>query len=129
MRDAPRAVQEMVAGLIASFHRDNLSAEKRAAVADPLGHKNTRVFDKGMSYRYFSCVNRKGQSVLFCYSVHRNVAGFFLGWREVRQRSGKVKRDMFLSRRVKKRCIEIARRRAEALRAKVKAAKPPAPLV
>jgi len=85
------------------------------AKADPLANKNSRVFDSGVSanYRYYQAPkNGKGQIVRFCWSVHRNTAGFFLGWRETYRKNGTVKRDMWLSRRVKTRCIEIAARRA-----------------
>jgi hypothetical protein len=89
--------------------------EANRAKADPLAHKKTRVFDPGVSanYRYYGGKhNGKGQRVLFCYSVHRNAAGFFLGWRETYMKNGNVKRDRWVSRRVKARCIEIAKRRA-----------------
>lgn len=128
MNPVPKEVEEMVAGLIGSFHRDNLNREKVAAEADPLANKLSRVF-KDSSYRYFPMTNKKGQRVLFCYSVHRNVAGFFLGWRETHLRNGKVKRDMWLSRRVRKRCVEIARSRRDKLNARLAAKLPRGPLV
>jgi hypothetical protein len=89
--------------------------ESERAKADPLSHKNTRVFDAGVSasYRYYPAPkNGKGQKVWFCWSTHRNAAGFFLGWRETYRKNGTVKRDKWLSRRVKTRCKEIAKRRA-----------------
>lgn len=101
--------------LILSFNEMNNDREAEAAKRDPLAHKLTRVFDAGVStsYRYYGGKkNGKGQRVLFCYSVHRNTAGFFLGWREVHMKNGTVKRDRWVSRRVKARCMEIARRRA-----------------
>jgi hypothetical protein len=101
--------------LIISFERSNNHREAEAAKRDPLAHKTTRVFDAGVStgYRYYGGKrNGKGQRVLFCYSVHRNTAGFFLGWRETYRKNGDVVRDRWVSRRVKARCIEIAKRRA-----------------
>ena len=101
--------------LLRSFESMNNEREEAAAKADPLKHKTTRLFGAGVSasYRYYGGKrNGKGQRVMFCYSVHRNVAGFFLGWREVYMKNGTVKRDRWVSRRVKARCIEIARRRA-----------------
>ena len=101
--------------LFASFAKMNNDREETAAKADPLAHKTSRLFPSGVSagYRYYGGKrNGKGQRVLFCYSVHRNVAGFFLGWREVYMKNGTVKRDRWVSRRVKARCIDIARRRA-----------------
>jgi hypothetical protein len=101
--------------LLISFEKMNMEREQEAAKADPLANKLTRVFDQGVSasYRYYGGKrNGKGQRVMFCYSVHRNAAGFFLGWREVYMKNGNVKRDQWVSRRVKARCIEIAKRRA-----------------
>ena len=101
--------------LFASFAKMNNEREEAAAKANPLANKTSRLFAAGVSagYRYYGGKrNGKGQRVLFCYSVHRNVAGFFLGWREVYMKNGNVKRDRWVSRRVKARCMEIARRRA-----------------
>jgi hypothetical protein len=100
--------------LIQSFERMNNDREAEAAKRDPLKNKLTRVFEPGVStsYRYYGPVkNRKGQKVRFCYSTRRNAAGFFLGWRETWMKNGTVKRDQWISRRVKARCAEIAERR------------------
>lgn len=101
--------------LLRSFEKMNNDREEAAAKADPLKHKQSRLFGAGVSagYRYYGGKrNGKGQRVMFCYSVHRNIAGFFLGWRETYMKNGTVKRDQWVSRRVKARCIEIAKRRA-----------------
>lgn len=111
----------MLNGLFQSFEQDNRKREEAAAQRDPLAHKFSKVF-KDSSYRYYSGTNGRGSKVRFCYSVHRNVAGFFLGWREVQTRR-QVKRDMWVSRRVKKKVISICRRRSEALKKRL-AAKP-----
>ena len=57
-----------------------------------------------------------GRRVRFCYSSHRNMAGFFLGWREVISAS-KIKRDMWAARRVRGALALLATKRAEAFRA------------
>ncbi len=93
--------------------KDAMRAEAERAKADPLGHKLTRVMADGLHYRYYATTNGRGQEVRFAWSTKRNVAGFYLGWREVVSKT-KVKRDRWLSRRVKKRVIEIARRRHRA---------------
>lgn len=101
--------------LIESFHRMNNDREQAAAKRDPISNKMSRLFPAGVSaaYRYYPAgKNGKGQRILYCWSSHRNVAGFFLGWREVYMKNGNVKRDRWLSRRVKGRCKEIAARRA-----------------
>jgi hypothetical protein len=101
--------------MLLSFEKMNNDREEAAAKREPLKHKTCRLFGAGVSasYRYYGGKrNGKGQRVMFCYSVHRNVAGFFLGWREVYMKNGTVKRDRWLARRVKARCVEIAKRRA-----------------
>ena len=97
--------------LLRSFEKMNNDREMAATKADPLKNKKSRLFFPGVSaaYRWYGGKkNGKGQRVMFCYSVHRNIAGFFLGWRETWMKNGNVKRDQWLSRRIKSRCIEIA---------------------
>lgn len=108
-----------LAGLFQSFAQDDRKREEAAAKKDPLAYKHSKVM-KDTSYRYYANTNGRGSRVLFCYSVHRNVAGFFLGWREVHTKK-QVKRDMWVSRRVKKKVIALCRRRSEAFKARQKA--------
>lgn len=114
----PRLVALWVAG-----QQHAIDAESSRAKADPLAHKLTRVMEDGKppSYRYWcrELTNGKGQRVRFCWTVHRNAAGFYLGWRETWRKDGRVVRDQFISRRVKARCIGIAGQRYAAMAAKV----------
>lgn len=91
--------------------------EERAK-ADPLAFKLSRVFPSGVQprYRYYDAgKNGRGQAVRFCWSTVPNVAGFFLGWREVIGKKG-GKRDRWVSRRLRRRVKEIARERWETMR-------------
>jgi hypothetical protein len=96
---------------------------EEAAKADPVRYKKSRVYPAGVSTNYHwipAGRDGKGREVFFCWSVHRNVAGYFLGWRQVyyRDRDKTVKRDRWLSSR-KRRVVEAAaRRRAEAFQQK-----------
>ncbi len=106
-------IQEM----LRSFEQMNREREAAAAKRNPLKLKTTRVFDAGVStnYRYWPAPkNGKGQKVWFCWSSHKNAAGFYLGWREVHMKNGTVKRDRWLARRVKNRVAAIAKRRSDA---------------
>lgn len=117
-------INARLAPLFADLERQHCERLAEAAKQNPLANKLTRVFDGRMNYRYFGTVkNRKGQSVRFCWSVTRNVAGFFLGWREITMKNGTTKRDQWLSRRVKARCKDVARARYQ----KAKALTSPAP--
>lgn len=109
------------AELFRSFAQMNNEREATAAKADPVANKLTRVFDPGISpnYRYYTAgVNGKSQRIVFCWSTHRNAAGFYLGWRETYRKNGDVKRDMWLARRVRSRCKDIALSRSTKARTK-----------
>lgn len=112
MKELERRVQQILAPLIMDMERDSMKREEERAKAEPLANKMTRVFPaKKMDYRYWSGRDRRGSTVRFCYSSHRNVAGFFLGWRETWYKGGKVKRDKWISRRKRRRCVEVMKAR------------------
>jgi hypothetical protein len=126
MSQTPYRLPPVVAKVLAEFEAANRRREEEAAQADPLTHKRSRVM-ANTAYLYYSAGRDGcGREVRFCWATHRNVAGFFLGWREV---IGKrtAKRDMWTSRRVRTRVTELAARRANAF--KVKMLKPGAQLL
>lgn len=111
----------MIQKLLRDLQQDQLSDASRRAKADPKKNKMTRVMEKPMSYRYYSGgKNGKGQKVWFCWTCHRNVAGYYLGWRETYQKNGVVKRDMWSARKVRKRLTELAQRRSERMTGRAK---------
>jgi hypothetical protein len=113
MHHAPPAVQALFADLIQGFERDNLKRERDAAQADPRKHRLSRTFDRGLSYHSLPAGrDGRGRWVTFCWSVHRNVAGYFLGWREVRGKR-QAKRDRWVARRTRRGVIAIAQRRRD----------------
>lgn len=96
--------------LFADFSRMNREREEAAAKADPAKHKLSRVMENSR-YRFWDGgKNGRGQTVRFCYSTHRNVAGYFLGWREI---AGKTvtKRDQWTARKTRSAVVDIARNR------------------
>lgn len=117
-------VNTMFAGIFKDMQVQSLRQEKAAAEKDPLKYKLSHVM-VNTRYTYYEIHTRKNRRVRFCYSKHRNVAGFFLGWREVITK-GQGKRDMWLARRVKRRVKELALRRYNALRKKI--SKPAQPI-
>lgn len=71
---------KLVADMNSSAHQRAIEAAK----ADPEKHKLCTVFEGSARYRYFPAGrNGRNQEIRFCYSVERNAAGYFLGWREV----------------------------------------------
>jgi hypothetical protein len=88
----------------------------------------SRVFAKGNRYVYTPAgKSARGATVRFCRSTQRNVAGYFLCWREVETPAKKkaknvgdlvstTKRDQWSAFESKKSAIALCRRRAEAFR-------------
>jgi hypothetical protein len=114
MQHAPPEVQALFGKLFRDLERDNLERERKAAEADPRRHRLSLVFSGGkMNYHYlFGGTDGRGRRVYFCWSIHRNVAGYFLGWRQVTNNKGAGKRDQWVARKTRKGVIAIAQRRA-----------------
>jgi hypothetical protein len=96
--------------LFSSFAKMNNEREQKAAQADPQKHKLSRVLTKSGYLYWDGGKNGKGQTIRFCYSTHRNVAGYFLGWREIISKQT-VKRDRWCARKTRAAVTEIARKR------------------
>jgi len=113
----PMELQRMLQGAFNEIRGLELKHERLSAEADPKAHKLTRVMAKSLSYRWTPAgKDGRGRAVYFCWSCHRNVAGYFLGWREVK--GGRVtKRDQWIARKCRRRAQELAHRRAERFRA------------
>jgi hypothetical protein len=101
------------------MQQENMAAEERAAKADPLKHRLSRVMERGkpLNYRYRP-VKVGRREVRYCWATNRNVAGFYLGWREV-ETPKLIRRDQWVARRVKQRVIDMMRNRADAHRARL----------
>lgn len=84
------AANQMLADLWAEVQQADMARIEKAAKADPEKHRNSSVIERGKppQYRYYqvkrtAADQRAGRSLRFCYSKHRNVAGFYLTWAEV----------------------------------------------
>lgn len=112
-----RALEQMLNDLWRDMEQASMSAERDAAKRDPQRYKLSRVMEPGvrLSYRYAWPVVRptKGRTVRYCWTCNRNVAGFYLGWRET-ETADRVKRDQWTARRVKARLAELQGRRSKA---------------
>lgn len=99
--------------LLLSFTQANRESVERAAKADPHKHRLTRVMENN-DYRYWRAgTDGRGREVRFCWSTHRNVAGYFLSWREVIGKNG-GKRDQWSARKARSACKELAAQRQNA---------------
>ena len=74
-----------------------IERRRKAILADPVKHKTTLEFpsDAKMNWRYWQVKNKRGPRVRYCYSTERNLAGYFICWREIwNEKKGLGKRDM-----------------------------------
>lgn len=69
-----------------------------------------------VNYRMVGYVQTPRLLVAYCWSTQRNEAGYFLGWRQVKYKSGKIVRDQFVARKTKRRLKELQTRRHETLK-------------
>ena len=104
----------MFGKLYRDLEQDRNRREHEAAEADPKAHKLSRVMlgRGGLNYRWYPAGrNGRNQIVRFCWSLHRNCAGYFLGWREVQSKT-QVKRDRWIARKSRNAVKKLAQRRA-----------------
>ena len=105
-------MNKRLAEMFADFEQSQNAVEAKLAKADPVTHKLSKVFDNA-SYRYFSGgKDGRRREVRFCYSCHRNVAGYFLAWREVIGKK-EAKRDGWIANRRKQTLIDRQRKLAK----------------
>jgi hypothetical protein len=108
LRDAPAGVQALMRELWRDIEKVSQEREEREAKADPVKHRLSKLMVGRLRYSYFEGKNGRGSRVRFCYSTNRNVAGYFLIWREVVTKR-QVKRDQFDSAGSKDGAIRTAR--------------------
>jgi Txe/YoeB family toxin of Txe-Axe toxin-antitoxin module len=126
------------ADILRRFERDNMEVEEAAAKRNPKAHKLSRVFAKGNRYVYTPAgKDGRGRTIWFCRSTQRNVAGYFLVWRQIETKAKKkatkvgdlvstTKRDQWTGFKSKKAAIALCRRRAERFRKAQAARRSPA---
>lgn len=92
------------------------------ALRDPSAFKLSKRMEEGaesgenMRYKFWGVIVTPRQRVAYCWSLRRNEAGYFLGWRNVYDKNGrKIGQDQWTARKVKKRLKEIQLRRSLAL--------------
>jgi hypothetical protein len=125
-----RKLNEAFAGILNTMASENMAIEERAAKANPKAHKLSRVMAGKYGLRYVYSdggKDKRGRKIWFCRSTHRNVAGYFLCWRQVETPAKKkatkpgdlvstIKRDQWTGFKSKKSAIALCRRRAAAFR-------------
>lgn len=103
-----KEVNELLSGMMRDMRRTDLIRDEAAALADPIKYKTIRTFRNPMNYCYYETKNGRGSKVRGCYSVHTNVAGYFLIWREIETKRT-VKRDRYDATKFKSCAISAAK--------------------
>lgn len=118
MDNATRNLNIAFADIFRRMEQETMTRESEAAKADPRKHRLSRVMQNGnLNYVYTNAgKDGRGSIVWFCRSTQRNVAGYFLAWRQVETKA-KVKRDRWIASRSKKRVQDVCKKRAAAFRA------------
>jgi len=95
---------------------------RRAVLADPVKHKATLHFPENarMRWLYYGNIASRGKRYRYCYSTGRNLAGYFLGWREVvNLKTGMGERDMISASKRRKTVSDQALQRHKAHKARL----------
>ena len=124
--DAPPAVRDLMISMWADIEQSSRKNEAKRAKDDPVSNRLTRVFDPGarMAWRYYDAgKDGRGRKVRFAWATTRNVAGYFLGWRQVINKDGSGKRDQWTASRTRGTVKATAKRRTDAFRAKQEASR------
>jgi len=118
-----------ISDLMLEMEIDSRQRQRRAVLADPTKHKLTLLFPENsrMNSRYYKVEKAGFPHVRYCYSTERNLAGYFLGWRETIGKDGSGKRDQWVASKRRLTVHDKARDRAAAhnRRVKPKPVKPP----
>jgi hypothetical protein len=122
--------------MLRDLERARNDREAKAARLDPVAHKLSKLLDGPERYRYWPAgKDGRGRTVRFCYATVRNVAGYYLTWREVEtpvKRKGKPKtgdlvstteRDQWAARKLRRAACALAEKRAAAFKVRQSARK------
>lgn len=105
--------------LFQDIQQQDMLREVERVRTDPTAHKLTRIMQEGnLSYRYYYPISTKGRTTYYCHTTSRNVAGYFLTFREVHTGST-VKRDMWVASKRKQIVIAKAFARMKAHKARL----------
>lgn len=82
----PPRVRDLMSSMMADIQRLSHENAEREAKTNPEKYRDSTVMERGADtrHRYWDVPDLpKGKSIRFCYTKHRNVAGFYLTWTEI----------------------------------------------
>jgi hypothetical protein len=79
------AAQALLSKVWGDIQRTQMKIDAATARKNPKVHKAINLFDGGMNWRYYEAPKTfaRGRRVRFCRSVSKNVAGYYLTWIEI----------------------------------------------
>jgi len=120
-------LQTALNSIISSMNQEANKTEAESAKQNPLKHKLSQVVEGKLRYRYYSAgKDKRGRTIHYCYATVKNVAGYYLVWREVitpikrnreavmGDRVATIKRDQWASRKLRRDACALAKKRARA---------------
>lgn len=94
--------------MVGDFYRREQQIELEQIKADPRKYRDTNLMgDNGSTYFWWSAKHR-GKTHRFCYSKHRNAAGYYLTWEEVINKDGSGQRLYMRGYKLKRDAMESA---------------------
>ncbi len=115
LRDLNTEIARRLQPLFRDLEQTTREIEAAGAKRDPKAHKLSRVMADGKpaNWRYYRAgKDGKGRTIRFCHTSWKNVAGFYLFFREVRT-AKQIKRDQWAARKTRKEVAALARRRSQ----------------
>lgn len=84
LREANDAVQQLFAKMMNDINREENERTYAAAQKDPHAYRHNVLMERGKStsYHYYQGKKTRTKNVRYCYSKHRNCAGYYLAWVE-----------------------------------------------
>lgn len=97
--------------------------ERAAVLANPIKHKLTLHWPEdsgGPNTLHYTVKGKRGPEVSYGYTTSRNLAGYFLGFREtINRKTGRGKRDMWIASKRRKTVADKALARYRAHKARI----------
>lgn len=114
----PEPIQRMMLEMeVAAIER-----QRAAVIADPVKHRLTLFWPENARLRwlYYQVKGKRGPQVSYAYSTTRNLAGYFLGWRETWDpKKGEGRRDLWIASKRRKTVADKALARFETHQARI----------
>lgn len=117
----PAELQGIMGRMWQDIQQRAMKHEEEAAKTNPRKYRLSRTFPAGAKLNrvmFPQVKDGRGSWVSFGYMTNRNIAGYYLAFRQIVYKDGRGKRDMWFASKSKKRVIDKSEARYKALSAK-----------